>query len=308
MAFEGAKKVWFNGSLIRWEDATVHMCSHVLHYGSSVFEGARCYDTADGPAVFRLREHVRRLLDSAKIYRMQPEYTEDQLCEAILETIRANDLASCYIRPLVFRGFGTLGVNPSRCPIETMIAVWEWGAYLGEEALENGVDVTISTWNRAAPNTFPAMAKAGANYMNAQLINLEARERGFVEGIALTPSGLVSEGSGENIFVVWRDRILTPPLSSAILPGITRDTIITLARDHGLVVEETEIPREMLYVADEVFFTGSAAEVTPVRSVDRLPVGAGGRGEITRTLQDAFFKLIKGDSPRAAEWLTPVRG
>ena len=306
MAFDGAKYVWINGRMVPWDDAKIHVCSHVLHYGSSVFEGARCYETPAGPAVFRLHEHSERLLHSAKIYRMLPEYDAQQLSDAVLETIRANELEACYIRPIVFRGFGSLGVNPSACPVETAIAVWKWGAYLGEEALTDGVDVTISTWNRMAPNTLPAMAKSGANYMNAQLINVEARERGFVEGIALAPDGTVSEGSGENIFVVWRGKILTPPLTAAILPGITRDTIMTLASDMGYTVEEQKLPREMLYVADEVFFTGSAAEVTPVRSVDRIPVGAGTRGEVTRTLQKAYFDAINGENAAHPEWLTPV--
>ena len=306
MAFEGASKVWINGRLVPWQEATIHVCSHVLHYGSSVFEGARCYETPSGAAVFRLGEHMRRLLDSARIYRMLPSYGEKELCDAALETIRVNELEECYIRPIIFRGFGTLGVNPSGCPIDTAIAVWKWGAYLGEEALTHGVDVVVSTWNRMAPNTMPAMAKAGANYMNSQLVNMEARDRGYIEGIALTPDGLVSEGSGENVFVVWRGKILTPPLSSSILPGITRDTIITLARELGHTVEETNLPREMLYIADEVFFTGSAAEVTPIRSIDGIQIGSGTRGEVTQQLQDAYFTLIKGNSPHHADWLTPV--
>ncbi|RMG49192.1 MAG: branched-chain amino acid transaminase [Acidobacteria bacterium] len=308
MAFDGASLVWLNGELIPWSDAKIHVCSHVVHYGSSVFEGARCYKTKRGPAAFRLREHIRRLLDSAKIYRMSPPYGEEQLCRAVLDTIRANELEECYIRPIIYRGFGTLGVNPGGCPVETAIAVWKWGAYLGEEALNEGVDVTVSTWTRMSPNTFPAMAKSGANYMNSQLINIEARERGFMEGIALTPEGLVSEGSGENVFVVWRGRILTPPLAASILPGITRDTVITLARELGYTVEEQQIPREMLYVADEVFFTGSAAEITPIRSVDRVPVGTGRRGEVTKRLQEAFFAVIRGEDDRHTDWLTPVNG
>lgn len=308
MAFEGSTKVWMNGRLVPWDEATIHVCSHVVHYGSSVFEGARCYMTPRGPAAFRLREHMKRLLDSAKIYRMVPSYTEDDLCRAAIETIRANGSDECYIRPIVYRGFAALGVNPSKCPIDTAIAVWKWGAYLGAEALEQGVDVTVSTWTRMAPNTFPAMAKAGANYMNSQLINLEAKARGFNEGIALTSSGHVSEGSGENIFVVWRGRILTPPLADSILPGITRDTVITLAREAGFTVEEQSIPREMLYVADEVFFTGSAAEVTPIRSVDNVQVGPGRRGPVTEKLQSAYFDLVKGKTWNHPEWMTLVKG
>ncbi|UCF66685.1 MAG: branched-chain amino acid transaminase [Acidobacteriota bacterium] len=306
MAFEGASKVWINGRLVPWQEATIHVCSHVVHYGSSVFEGARCYKTTRGAAIFRHREHVRRLLDSAKIYRMEPSYSEQQLSEAVIETIRANQLEACYIRPVIYRGFGTLGVNPSASPIDTAIAVWKWGAYLGAEALEQGVDVTVSTWSRMAPNTFPAMAKSGANYMNAQLINVEARERGFIEGIALSTEGYVSEGSGENVFVWWRGKLLTPPVSASILPGITRDTVITLARELGYTVDETNIPREMLYVADEVFFTGSAAEVTPIRSIDRVKIGEGRRGEVTEKIQRAFFAVVNGEDDNHQDWLTPV--
>lgn len=308
MPFEGASKIWMNGRLVPWDEAKIHVCSHVVHYGSAVFEGARCYMTPRGPAVFRLREHVRRLLDSAKIYRMEPAFSEDELFRASLETIRANALEECYLRPIVYRGYHALGVNPGKCPIETAIAVWSWGAYLGPEALEQGVDVTISTWTRMAPNTFPAMAKSGANYMNSQLINLEAKARGFNEGIALTASGHVSEGSGENIFVVWRGKVLTPPLSDSILPGITRDTVMALARELGYTVEEQSIPREMLYVADEVFFTGSAAEVTPIRSVDHVQVGIGRRGPVTKAVQEAYFALVKGESGSHPEWLTLVNG
>lgn len=308
MAFDGASVIWMNGQLVPWEDAKIHVCSHVVHYGSSVFEGARCYDTAKGPAVFRLPEHMRRLLDSAKIYRMDPGITVDELCRAALEVIRANKLDACYLRPLVYRGYNALGVNPTKCPVDTMIAVWKWGAYLGPEALEQGVDVCVSSWTRAAGNTFPTMAKAGANYMNSQLINIEAKTRGFNEGIALTVDGHVSEGSGENIFVVWRGKILTPPISDAILPGITRDTVMTLARELGYTVEESSIQREMLYVADEVFFTGSAAEVTPIRSIDGVQVGIGRRGEITRQIQENYFKAVTGKLPNHPEWLTLVNG
>ena len=302
MAFEGVSSIWMNGRLVPYADANIHICSHVVHYGSSVFEGARCYKTANGSSCFRLREHIRRLIDSAKIYRMQGAFTEVQLVDACLETIRANGFEECYIRPVIYRGFGTLGVNPSKCPVDTAILVWAWGAYLGEEALTNGVDVTISTWNRMAPNTLPALAKCGANYMNSQLINLEARARGFTEGIALTVDGLVSEGSGENIFVVWRGKIFTPGVHYSILAGITRDSVMTLARELGYEVVENAVPREALYVADEVFFTGTAAEVTPIRSVDGVPVGNGGRGEVTRRIQEAYFNEVKGAHPRHPEW------
>ena len=308
MAFEGASKIWMNGRLIPWDEAKIHVCSHVVHYGSAVFEGARVYGTAKGPMAFRLRDHMQRLIDSAKIYRMVPSYSVDDLCRAAAETVRANELDECYLRPIVYRGYAQLGVNPTKCPIDTAIAVWKWGAYLGPEALAAGVDVTVSTWTRSAPNTFPTMAKAAANYMNSQLINMEAKERGFNEGIALTPSGHVSEGSGENIFIVWKGRIITPPLSDSVLPGITRDCVITLARELGLTVEEQSIPREMLYVADEVFFTGSAAEITPIRSVDHVQVGVGRRGPVAEKLQTAFFAAVKGESPKHNDWLTPVRG
>jgi branched-chain amino acid aminotransferase len=307
MAFDGASKVWMDGSLVAWDDAKIHVCSHVIHYGSSVFEGIRCYDTPNGPMVFRLREHIVRLIGSAKIYRMLPRWTEDQLCQAVIETIRANGLGACYIRPVIYRGYKVLGVNPLGCPIDTAIAAWNWGQYLGEGAVKDGVDVTISTWNRLGPNTMPSMAKSGANYMNSQLIVLEARERGFAEGIALTPSGTISEGSGENVFVVYRGRVLTPGLTHSILDGITRDTAIRLLADHGTIVEERPIPREMLYLADEVFFTGTAAEITPVRSVDGIPVGTGKPGPLTRQVQEAFFAEVKGGQPTHPEWLTPVR-
>jgi branched-chain amino acid aminotransferase len=297
-----------NGKMVPWDDAKIHVCSHVVHYGSAVFEGARVYDTPKGPAAFRLREHVQRLLDSAKIYRMDPGYSVDELSRACLETARANALDECYLRPIVYRGYNALGVNPGKCPIDTAVAVWKWGAYLGPEALEQGVDVTVSTWTRMAPNTLPAMAKSAANYMNSQLINIEAKTRGFNEGIALTAAGNVSEGSGENIFVVWRGKLLTPPLSDSILPGITRDTVMTLAADLGYTVLEQSIPREMLYIADEVFFTGSAAEVTPVRSVDHVQVGIGRRGPVTKAIQDAYFAAVKGRSNGHPEWLTLING
>src|SRR5205823_2660803 len=275
-------------------------------YGSSVFEGIRCYETKSGPAIFRAREHARRLLDSAKIYRMELKYTIDQLVDGMTELVRVNDLNSCYFRPLVLRGYGDVGVLPTKNPIEVYIACWEWGKYLGEDALAKGVDVCVSSWNRIAPNTLPALAKAGANYMNSQLIRMEASINGYDEGIALDEAGYVSEGSGENIFVVRDGKILTPPLGASVLPGITRDTIIKIAGQLGIPMIETLIPREMLYIADEVFFTGTAAEVTPIRSVDRIIVGEGRRGPITEQIQGRFFQIVGGETSNEFNWLTPV--
>jgi branched-chain amino acid aminotransferase len=300
------EKIWYNGRFIDWDEARIHVLSHVVSYGSSVFEGVRCYETAQGPAIFRLREHTRRLLDSAKIYRFPVAYSLEQLMEAQVELVRRNRLRSCYIRPIMLRGYGGVGVLPSNNPTEVYLACWEWGKYLGPEALAEGVDVCISSWNRIAANTLPALAKAGANYMNSQLIRMEADLNGYAEGIALDAEGKVSEGSGENIFVVRDGRIHTPPLASSVLPGITRDTVVTLARELGLPLVETVIPREMLYIADEVFFTGTAAEVTPVRSIDRIAVGSGRRGPVTEKLQKAFFEIVEGKTPDRFGWLTPV--
>lgn len=300
------EKIWHNGRFIAWNEAQIHVLSHVVSYGSSVFEGVRCYETQNGPAIFRLREHTRRLLDSAKIYRFPVDYTLDQLVEAQIELVRLSGLRSCYIRPIVLRGYGGVGVLPVNNPTEIYMACWEWGKYLGEEALAEGVDVCISSWNRIAPNTLPALAKAGANYMNSQLIRMEAHHNGYAEGIALDSEGRISEGSGENIFVVRDGKILTPPLGSSALPGITRDSVMTLARDLGVPLVESVIPREMLYIADEVFFTGTAAEVTPIRSIDRIQVGSGRRGPITEKLQKAFFELVEGKAADKYGWLTPV--
>jgi branched-chain amino acid aminotransferase len=300
------EKIWHNGRFIAWNDATIHVLSHVVSYGSSVFEGVRCYETAKGPAVFRLREHTRRLLDSSKIYRIPVDYTLDQLVSAQIELIQLNKLRSCYLRPIILRGYGGVGVLPVNNPTEIYLACWEWGKYLGPEALAEGVDVCISSWTRIAPNTLPALAKAGANYMNSQLIRMEAHHNGYAEGIALDSNGCISEGSGENLFVVRDGKILTPPLGSSVLPGITRDTVVTLARELGLEIVETVIPREMLYIADEVFFTGTAAEVTPIRSVDKIQIGSGRRGPITEKLQTAFFNLVEGKSEDKHGWLTPV--
>ena len=300
------ERIWHNGRFIRWQDATVHVLSHVVSYGSSVFEGIRCYSTAVGPAIFRLPEHVRRMLDSAKIYRMEIPYTAEQLGDAMLEVVRTNKMEACYVKPIAMRGYGDVGVNGMKNPIDVYIACWEWGKYLGEEALAQGVDVCVSSWNRMAPNTLPAMAKAGANYMNSQLIKMEAVANGYVEGIALDTAGYVSEGSGENIFVVRDGKIHTPPLGASVLPGITRDTILTLARDNGIPVVETLVPREMLYIADEVFFSGTAAEITPIRSVDKIVIGKGRRGPITEQLQNEYFGVINGARPDKYGWLSPV--
>jgi branched-chain amino acid aminotransferase len=306
MSFPGTGKIWKNGTLIDWRDATIHLASHVIHYGSGVFEGARCYATPKGSACLRLDAHMRRLQHSAKIYRMEYPLDLAGWQNAVLETIRANDMKACYIRPLLYRGYETLGVNPLGIPVDAAIMVWEWGAYLGHEALEQGVDVKISSWSRMAPNTLPAMAKSTANYANSALIKMEAVIDGYSEGIALDVSGNVSEGSGQNVFMV-RDGILyTPPLGSSVLGGITRDSIITLAGDLGFTVKEAVLPREALYIADEVFFVGTAAEVTPVRSIDKLQVGAGRRGPITEALQRAFFDVINGEVPDAHGWLTYV--
>lgn len=301
------EKIWHNGRFIRWEEATIHVLSHVVSYGTSVFEGIRCYATPSGPAVFRLREHVRRLVDSAKIYRMENlGFSAAQLAEAMLEVVRANKMDSCYIRPIVIRGYGEMGVNPLKNPIEVYIACWSWGKYLGEEALAEGVDVCVSSWTRIAPNTLPALAKAGANYMNSQLVKMEALANGYSEGIALDANGYVSEGSGENIFVVRDGKIHTPPLGASVLPGITRDSVLTLARELGIPLVETIIPREMLYIADEVFFSGTAAEITPIRSIDRIPIGKGRRGPVAEKLQKEFFAVINGTRKDQHGWLSPV--
>src|SRR6202451_3816073 len=291
------EKIWHNGRLIDWNDAKIHVLAHVTSYGSSVFEGIRCYATPSGPAIFRVREHIRRLLDSAKIYRIEVNHTIDELADAMSELVRVNKMEACYFRPLVLRCYGDVGVLPFANPVETYIACWEWGKYLGEEALAEGVDVCVSSWNRIVPNTLPALAKAGANYMNSQLIKMEAVTNGYSEGIALDASGYVSEGSGENIFLVRDGRIHTPPLGASVLPGVTRDAILTLARDNGIPVVETIIPREMLYIADEVFFSGTAAEITPIRSIDRITIGKGHRGPITEKLQTEFFGVINGTRP-----------
>jgi len=298
--------VWMNGQLVPWKNATIHLASHVIHYGSSLFEGFRAYGTPKGTAVFRLQAHTDRLFNSCKIYRMEIPYTRDEINRAVVETVKANGLKACYVRPIIYRGYGTLGVDPLRNPVDCAILVWEWGQYLGPEALEKGVDVCVSSWWRMAPNTFPALAKAGANYMNSQLIKMEALLDGYSEGLALNIRGHISEGSGENLFVVKDGQITTPPLSSSVLPGITRDSVMTLARDLGVRVIEDTIPREMLYIADEVFLTGSAAEITPVRSIDKIVVGTGRRGPLTARLQEEFFAIIEGARSDRHGWLTFV--
>jgi branched-chain amino acid aminotransferase len=302
-----SEKIWMDGELIPWEQATVHVATHALHYGSSVFEGIRAYATENGPAIFCLDPHVDRLFNSAKVYRMELPYTREEIVRAISDTIKVNGHQACYIRPLAFRGVNTLGVNPQTCPVQVVIITMEWGAYLGPEAIEQGVDVGVSSWGRMAPNTFPAAAKIGGQYVNSQLIVMEAARHGYVEGIALDASGFVSEGSGENIFVVTDGRILTPPLSSSILQGITRHCVMALANDLGYPVREERIPRELLYMADEVFFTGTAAEITPIRSIDGITIGIGRRGPITEALQNEFFGITGGQIPDRHGWLTLVR-
>jgi branched-chain amino acid aminotransferase len=306
MGFPGTGKIWMNGTFVDWKDANIHLATHVIHYGSGVFEGARCYATPKGSACFRLEPHMRRLMESAKIYRMEYSLDLKGWMDVVLETIRTNEMKACYIRPLLYRGYETLGVNPLANPVDAAVMVWDWGAYLGAGALEDGVDVKVSSWTRMAPNTLPAMAKSTANYANSALIKMEAVVDGYSEGIALDVNGQLSEGSGQNLFLVRDGQIYTPPQGSSILGGITRDSIITLARDAGYTVTETVLPRESLYTADEVFFCGTAAEVTPVRSVDKIKVGMGKPGSVTKALQTAFFKVINGEVPDRHGWLTYV--
>jgi len=303
MAFNESSKVWKDGKLIDWKEATIHLASHVIHYGTSVFEGIRCYKTSKGSAIFRLKDHIDRLFQSAKIYRMPIPHTVDEICEACRQVIRVNGLAEGYVRPVVYRGYGALGVNPAPCPVETAVMAWQWGAYLGKEALEKGVDVCVSSWQRLAPNTMPTLAKAGANYMSSQLIKMEALENGYAEGIGLTVDGFVSEGSGENLFLVFKGKVLTPPFSSSLLSGITRDTVMTLLAELKIPVVEQVLPREMLYIADELFFTGTAAEVSPIRSVDRIPVGKGSRGPVTQAVQESLFGILSGAKKDTQNWL-----
>jgi len=306
MAITPTRVIWKNGSFVPFEKANIHVLSHVVHYGSSWFEGIRCYDTAEGPAIFRLEDHMRRLHYSMKVFRTQLPFSVDELSEAAVDLVRRNKLSQCYIRPFALRGFGDMGVYGQRCPIEVYIAAWEWGTYLGDGATDNGVDVCVSSWDRITPNALPSMAKAGGNYMNSQLVKMEAIVNGYAEGICLDTYGNISEGSGENVFIVQDNELITPPSASSILPGITRDTVITLAEELGITVREQDIPRAMLYTCDEMFLTGTAVEISPVRSVDRIAVGRGKVGPVTRAIQQAFQKItVDGEDPYG--WLTPIK-
>ncbi len=299
------EKIWHKGKLIPWEQATIHVMSHVVNYGTAVFEGVRCYELPTGPAIFRAHEHAQRLLDSAKIYRIPVPYTRQQLVDAMCETISSNGVWPCYIRPLIVRGYGEIGVNPLSNPVECYIANYPWGKYLGGDE-DVGVDVCVSSWTRLAPNTLPSMAKAGANYMNSQLIKMDAVLNGYVEGIALDANGYVCEGSGENIFVVRGGKLLTPPLGNSVLAGITRDSVLTVAQELGIPIVEQILPREILYISDEVFFTGTAAEVTPIRSVDKITVGDGNVGPVTKAIRQELFSIFDGSKPDRYNWLTQV--
>jgi branched-chain amino acid aminotransferase len=306
MSLPKTEKIWCNGKLIPWDDAKIHVLSHVVSYGSAVFEGLRAYNSEQGPAIFRLRDHMQRLLNSAHIYRMDVPFDLDSLSQAAIDLVRTNKVTACYVRPIVLRGYGDVGVDARGCPVDVYMACWEWGKYLGEEAMRSGVDVCISSWNRPAPNTLPQMAKAAANYMNSQLIRMEAKNNGYEEGLALDVNGYVSEGSGENVFVAVKGTVFTPPFANSALPGITRDSVLTLCREFKIPIAEQTIPREILYIADEIFFTGTAAEITPIRSVDRIQVGSGARGPITKRVQEEFFALTSGKSPDRHGWLTPI--
>ncbi len=304
MPIRNYEKVWHNGEFIPWDNAKVHVASHVISYASCLFEGIRCYETPQGPAIFRLKEHTERLIDSCKIYRMELDYSQEQLEQAMVELVRVNKASHCYIRPVAFRGFGEMGVNPLSNPVEVYLLAWEWGKYLGADALSKGVDVCVSSWQRMAPNTLPAMAKSAANYMNAQLIKMEAITNGYVEAIALDSSGNISEASGANVFVVRHGKLFTTPLTSAVLPGITRDSVITLAQEMAYTVIEQSLPREILYIADELFFCGTAAEVTPISTVDRIAIGNGKPGPVTRRLQERYLSIAEGRAEDRYGWLT----
>lgn len=299
--------IWRDGSFIKWQDAQIHVLAHSVQFGSAVFEGIRCYATPKGPAVFRLREHLKRMMNSCKIYRMEPKWTIDQIIEATRELVRKNDIQSCYIRPMVIRGYGAAGMVPFDSPIETYLPCWPWGAYLGDDALEKGVDACIASWHRVAPNTIPAAAKIAGNYLSGQLIKMEALRNGYDEALALGPDGMLSEGSGQNVFVVDGGVLYTPPIDGTLLPGITRDTVIALAREAGIQVVVQEMPREALYTSDEVFVCGTASELTPIKSVDRLPVGDGKVGPITRTLQKRFLDIVNGRVDDPFGWMTCVK-
>ncbi|MCB0194251.1 MAG: branched-chain amino acid transaminase [Anaerolineae bacterium] len=307
MAIPKSEVIWFDGKFVPWDEAKIHVLSHVLHYGTSVFEGIRAYQTPTGPAVLGLGAHVKRFFNSCKIINMPLPFTQEEVSQAIVDTVAHNKHNACYIRPLAFRGYEVLGVDPRACPVQMIIATWEWGAYLGADALEKGVDVAVSSWRRMAPDTHPAMAKTGGNYINSQMVVMEAKRHGYIEGIVLDTQGYVSEGSGENIFVVLDSKIYTPPVGNSILMGVTRHFAITLAKEKGYPVIEQQIPREMLYIADEIFFTGTAAEITPVRSVDAIEIGSGSRGPITEAIQQDFFSIITGEVEDRFGWLTPVK-
>ncbi len=302
----GQGKIWYDGKFVDWNDATTHVLSHVIHYGSSVFESMRCYKTKKGSAIFRVADHVDRLFDSAKIYRMPLPFSPDQLCQAIIETVRVNKLQECYVRPFAFRGYGNMGVNPLSNPVHVAIAAWDWGKYLGDEALEKGASVKVSSWNKSAPNTIPSLAKAGGNYLNAQLAKMEAVQEGFDEAIMLDVFGYVSEGSAENIFIVRNGVIFTPPTSASILAGMTRHSVFVIAKDLGMRIEQHLLPREALYIADEIFFSGTAAEITPVTAVDKIPIGDGKRGPITAQIQKHFFGIVQGEIEDTHGWLTYI--
>ena len=305
MAFQ-ADKIWYDGKFVDWDKASLHVLSHVVHYGTCAFEGVRSYKSKHGTVVMRLHEHVRRLIDSCSIYRMPVRYPAEELEKAIIETIKVNKLEGSYIRPFIFRGFGELGVSPLKCPVHAVIAAWDWGKYLGPDALEKGVSVCVSSWRRAAPDTFPTLAKMAGNYLNSQLIRLEAMENGYAEGFALDTQGYLSEGSGENVFLVKDRKLFTPPSAAALLPGITRSSVIQVARSLGYEVVEQNILREALYTADEIFMTGTAAEITPVTLVDKIQIGSGVRGDVTRALQQKFFAILEGEAADEFNWLTQV--
>lgn len=308
MSFPEGEWIWKDGNLIPWNDARVHILSLAVQFGSSVFEGIRCYATPDGPAIFRLGDHLRRLEDSCRIYRIELPWTREQLAAACARTVAANGFDECYVRPMVLRGYGAVGMLPAGSPVETYICAWPWGTYLGEGALESGVDVCVSSWQRPAPNTYPALAKSAGHYNNAQLIKMEAVANGYAEAIALSPGGRVSEGSGQNVFLVRDGALITPPSEGTLLLGVTRHSVLRIAQELGIDVHEQPIPREMLYTADEIFFTGTAAEITPVRSVDRIVVGAGKAGPVTRAIQTRFMQIVHGEvaAPDPA-WLAHVR-
>lgn len=306
--FDEADWIWKDGAFIPWEDAEVHLLSLAVQFGSSVFEGIRCYATSDGPAIFRLDAHIRRLFDSCKIYRMDPGHSPEEIRTACRAAVRKNRLDECYIRPMVIRGYGAAGLNPVGSPVETYLPCWPWGEYLGEGALENGVDVCVSTWQRPRPNTFPVQAKAAGHYNNAQLIKMEAVENGYSEAIVVGPDGVVSEGGGQNVFLVRNGALVTPAMDGSALPGITRDAVITLADDLEIEVREETVAREALYTADELFFTGTATEVTPIRSVDGITVGEGEPGPVTRELQERFMAVARGEAPDPHGWRTLVEG